>query len=113
MFLFFKVFSLLVLFSMIGFWLDFIMGLFFVSLWLFEFDFNWLLIMLWLVLVGEAFLLCPFYDDEEIDKSFIFPNDNYNRYPTGENINTYSEETEEINDKNNRVIKLSGKKNLI
>ena len=37
-------------------------------------------------------------------------NDNYNRYPIGENINTYSEETEEINDKNNRVIKLSGKK---
>ena len=63
------------------------------------------------IMVGEAFLLCPFYDDEEIDKSFIFPNDNYNRYPNGENINTYSEETEEINDKNNRVIKLSGKKN--
>ena len=54
------------------------------------------------IMIGEAFLLCPFYDNDENDKEFFFPNDNWNKYPKGENIINYNDEK--------RKIKLSGKK---
>ena len=58
------------------------------------------------IMLGEAFLICPFFDNEEKDKKFIFPNAHFNKYPNGENIINYTEEND-----NNREIKLSGKKN--
>ena len=54
------------------------------------------------IMIGEALLLCPFFDNEENDKEFFFPNGNWNKYPNGENIINYND--------NNRKIKLSGKK---
>ena len=58
-----------------------------------------------IVMVGEALLICTFFENEEKDKNFTFPNANFNRYPNGENIINYSDN---INIK--REISLSGKK---
>ena len=41
------------------------------------------------IMFGEAFLICPFYNKDEEDKEFLFPNANFNRYPRGENINNF------------------------
>ena len=60
------------------------------------------------IMLGEAFLICPFFENEEKDKNFIFPNAHFNKYPNGKNIINYTEEN-----LNNREIKLSGKKNEI
>ena len=42
------------------------------------------------IMIGEAFLICAFFDNEEIDKEFILPNSHLNLYPSGENILNYS-----------------------
>ena len=54
------------------------------------------------IMIGEAFLLCAFYDVNENDKEFILPNSTcFNRYPSGKSI---------INEvKEGNKIKLSGK----
>ena len=56
------------------------------------------------VMFGEAFLICPFYNINEKEKSFTLPNSNFNRYPKGESIMNYEE-----GDKQNNIINLSGK----
>ena len=56
------------------------------------------------VMFGEAFLICPFYNINEKEKSFTLPNSNFNRYPKGESIMNYEE-----GDKQNNIITLSGK----
>ena len=57
------------------------------------------------VMLGEAFLICTFYDDNEDDKEFEIPKANFNNYPLGNNIINYDEE--------NRKIKLSGKLDVV
>ena len=42
------------------------------------------------IMIGEAILICAFFDNEENDKDFIFPNSNFNLYPSGQNIVNYS-----------------------
>ena len=45
------------------------------------------------IMIGEALLICVFFDNEEKDKEFILPNSHFNLYPSGENIlNYYSED---------------------
>ena len=58
------------------------------------------------IMLGDSFLICPFFDNEENDEDFIFPNSNWNKYPTGENIINYFPEIKD----NSRKIRLSGKK---
>ena len=58
------------------------------------------------VMIGEAFLMCAFFDKEEKNKKFILPNANFNRYPTGENVFNYNKE-----ENSDKEIELSGKKN--
>ena len=53
------------------------------------------------IMFGEAFLLCAFYDLNENDKEFIFPNVTFNKYPFGKAIMTHGAQ--------NNKIKLSGK----
>ena len=60
------------------------------------------------IMLGDAFLICPFYDNEENDKEFIFPNDNFNKYPSGENIMNFLT-GEELDIITNRKKILSGK----
>ena len=56
------------------------------------------------IMIGEALLMCAFFNNTEEDKKFIFPNANFNKYPTGENIINYNE-----GEINNKEVKLSGK----
>ena len=44
------------------------------------------------IMIGEAILICAFFDNEENDKDFILPNSNFNLYPSGETIIDYSSE---------------------
>ena len=45
------------------------------------------------IMIGEAFLICAFFDNEENDKNFVLPNSHFNIYPFGENVlNYYSED---------------------
>ena len=44
------------------------------------------------VMIGEAILICAFFGNEEKNKNFIFPNDNFNLYPSGESIINYTSE---------------------
>ena len=59
------------------------------------------------IMLGDSFLICPFFDNEENYKEFVFPNSNWNKYPSGENIISYFPEKTDMN----RKIKLSGKRN--
>jgi alpha-glucosidase (family GH31 glycosyl hydrolase) len=58
------------------------------------------------IMLGDSILICPFFDNDENDKDFIFPNSNWNKYPSGENIINYFKEKSNIN----RKVRLSGKK---
>ena len=60
------------------------------------------------IMLGEALLLCAFFDSEEKDKTFIFPNSHFNSYPSGNAILNY---TNSSYHHKNRRIKLSGKLN--
>ena len=53
------------------------------------------------IMLGEAFLLCAFYDVKENDKEFVLPNITFNRYPNGKPITSMEEK--------NYKVKLSGK----
>ena len=54
------------------------------------------------IMIGEAILLCAFYNVNEDDKEFILPNSTcFNKYPSGKSI------MDEVKDGN--IIKLSGK----
>ena len=57
------------------------------------------------IMLGDSFLICPFFENNENDKEFIFPNSNWNKYPSGESILNFNDI--------NRKIKLSGKKEEI
>ena len=57
------------------------------------------------VMIGDAFLICVFIDNEENDKEFILPNSHFNLYPSGQNVLNYSSE----NSLRLRRKKLSGK----
>jgi alpha-glucosidase (family GH31 glycosyl hydrolase) len=57
------------------------------------------------IMFGEAFLICTFYDNNENEKLFEFPNSNFNKYPEGTNILNYGD--------NNKAIKLSGELNKV
>ena len=59
------------------------------------------------IMLGEAFLLCPFFSDKENNKKFYFPNANWNRYPSGKNIINYFPNKAHLK---KRTIELSGKK---
>ena len=56
------------------------------------------------IMFGESFLLCAFYDNNELSKKFKFPNANFNYYQTGKSLVNYNEENNE-----NKIIELSGK----
>ena len=55
------------------------------------------------IMLGEAFLLCTFYDSSENVKNFSFPNANFNSYRSGKSVTDFDEN--EIN----RKVALSGK----
>ena len=57
------------------------------------------------IMVGDAFLLCAFYENNENSKKFLFPNSNFNLYPSGKSIVNH-EDTEK---EKNLLIELSGK----
>ena len=59
------------------------------------------------VMLGEAFLILVFFGNEETNKTFILPNSNFNSYPSGDTILTYSEKSYS----NLRKKNLSGKLN--
>ena len=58
------------------------------------------------IMIGEAFLLCAFFEDNENPKTFTFPNAHFNYYPSGKTLFNYDEDENE-NKKN--IIELSGK----
>ena len=58
------------------------------------------------IMIGEAFLLCAFFEDNENDKKFTFPNSNFNYFPSGKVLFNYDEEEE--NSKTKDIV-LSGK----
>ena len=57
------------------------------------------------IMIGESILICAFFDNDEKDKEFIFPNSNFNIYPSGETFLNYSID----NSISLRKKKLSGK----
>ena len=57
------------------------------------------------IMIGEAILICAFFGNKEKDKEFIFPNANFNLYPSGESTINYSLE----DNISLRKAKLSGK----
>ena len=42
------------------------------------------------IMLGESILICAFFDNDERDKDFIFPNSHFNLYPSGKNFLNYS-----------------------
>ena len=42
------------------------------------------------IMLGEALLLCAFFDSDEKNKTFIFPNSNFNEFPSGNTILDYT-----------------------
>ena len=60
------------------------------------------------IMLGEALLLCAFFDSEENNKTFIFPNSNFNVFPSGNTILNY---TNSSFYSNGRKQNLSGKLN--
>ena len=60
------------------------------------------------IMLGEALLLCTFFDNEEKNKTFIFPNSHFNSYPSGYTILNY---TNGSNYSNMKRQSLSGKLN--
>ena len=60
------------------------------------------------IMLGEALLLCAFFENHEKNKTFIFPNSNFNMYPSGYSVVNY---TNESNYSNKLRKSLSGKLN--
>ena len=60
------------------------------------------------IMLGDALLLCAFFDSEEKNKTFIFPNSHFNSYPSGNTILNY---TNSSNYPSQRKQNLSGKLN--
>ena len=60
------------------------------------------------IMLGEALLLCAFFENHEKNKTFIFPNSNFNMYPSGFTVLNY---TNESNYSNKLRKSLSGKLN--
>ena len=60
------------------------------------------------IMLGEALLLCAFFENHEKNKTFIFPNSNFNMYPSGYTILNY---TNDSNFSNKLRKSLSGKLN--
>ena len=60
------------------------------------------------IMLGEALLLCAFFENHEKNKTFIFPNSNFNMYPSGYTVVNY---TNESNYSNKLRKSLSGKLN--
>jgi hypothetical protein len=58
------------------------------------------------ILVGEAFLLCAFFENNENSKTFSLPNSNFNYYPSGKILINYDEKED---DGKKNMIELSGK----
>ena len=55
------------------------------------------------IMIGESFLLCAFFEDNENPRNFTFPNSHFNYYPSGKTLINYDDA------ENNKVIELSGK----
>ena len=60
------------------------------------------------IMLGEALLLCAFFENHEKNKTFIFPNSNFNMYPSGYTVLNY---TNNSNYSNKLRKSLSGKLN--
>ena len=58
------------------------------------------------IMLGEALLLCAFFDNIEKNKTFTFPKSNFNKYPSGYSI---INQTESLNYTNKYKLSLSGK----
>ena len=54
------------------------------------------------IMIGEALMLCAFYEENQNSKKFKFPNSHFNEYPSGKSVNNYRE------DLSNNEIELSG-----
>jgi alpha-glucosidase (family GH31 glycosyl hydrolase) len=54
------------------------------------------------IMIGEALMLCAFYEENQNSKKFQFPNSHFNEYPSGKSVNNYRE------DLSNNEIELSG-----
>jgi len=59
------------------------------------------------IMLGDALLICAFFENNDNDKKFVLPNSHFNLYPSGENILNYSKD----NNNNLRKKTLSGKIN--
>ena len=59
------------------------------------------------IMLGQAFLLCAFYENNENSKFFLLPNENFNYYPTGKKLVDYKDNF------NGSKIELSGKMDKI
>ena len=53
------------------------------------------------IMLGEALSLCAFFDPEEKNKTFIFPNSNFKVFPSGNTILNYT---------NSSFLQMEGKK---
>ena len=60
------------------------------------------------IMIGEALLLCAFFDSEEKNKTFFFPNSHFNYFPSGKTILNY---TNSVGDSKKNRKNLSGKLN--
>ena len=65
------------------------------------------------IMVGEALLLCAFYDDNQNSKKFKFPNANFNSFPDGKSIVSHVADDNNNNLEKNKVIELSGNLDVI
>ena len=45
------------------------------------------------IMLGEALLLCAFFENHEKNKTFIFPNSNFNMYPSGYTVLNYTNDS--------------------
>ena len=59
------------------------------------------------IMIGEALLLCSFFEDNENSKKFKFPNCGFNEYKTGKSVTEFIVDGESNN--KNKIIELSGK----
>lgn len=61
------------------------------------------------IMIGEALLLCAFYENNTKNKKFKFPNSNFNKFPEGKSITNYIIHNNNMeNNPKNKIVELSG-----
>ena len=66
------------------------------------------------IMLGEAFLLCAFYESNTNSKKFKFPNANFNSFPDGKSITNHISNDNSTNSENkNKIVELGGDLNTV